>query len=226
MSTQFELTAETRSGTGTSDSRRFRRGGKLPAIIYGAGKGNQNLLLDQLELLRNLETEAFHSAIIAIKTDNGTEQAILRDVQMHPFKRQVLHVDFQRISETEELRIKIPLHLIGEDVAPGVKIQEGIISRLANEVEISCLPSNLPEYLEVDVSQLNMHDSVKLSDIKVPEGVEIIALAHGGEDHVVASVVAPKVVEEVEEVAEGEEVEVAEAEAPSEPEAEESGEKE
>ncbi len=230
MSIQFELTAKTRGQTGTSFSRRFRRDGKVPAVIYGAGKDNQNLLLDHLEVQRNLEVEAFYSAIITVKTDNGNEQAILRDVQMHPYKPQVQHVDFQRVSETETLRIKIPLHFMGADVAPGVKVQDGIISHLVNEVEISCLPSELPEYLEVDVSELNLYESVKLSDIRLPEGVELLALAHGGEDQTIASVVAPKVVEEVEEAAELEaaeaEAEAVEGEAPSQPAPEEGGDKE
>jgi large subunit ribosomal protein L25 len=230
MSVQFELTAETREQIGTSVSRRFRRGGKVPAVIYGAGKDNQNLLLDHLEVQRNLDVEAFYSAIITIKTANGNEQAILRDVQMHPYRSQVQHVDFQRVSETETLRIRIPLHFMGADVAPGVKVQGGIISHLVNEVEIACLPSQLPEYLEVDVSELNLHESVKLTDIELPEGIELLALAHGGEDQTIASVLAPKVVEEVEEAVEVEEAEVEaeaiEGEAPSEPAAEEGGEKE
>ena len=213
MSVGFELTAENRGHTGTGASRRLRRAGKVPAIIYGAGLGNRNLLLDHLQLMHNLETQAFFSAIVTIKTADGDEKAILRDVQMHPHKPQVMHVDFQRVSETEELHIKVPLHFLGEDVAPGVKVQGGIISHLMNEVDISCLPSNLPEYLEIDVSQLNLGESVKLSDIKAPEGVEITGLAHGGEDQVVASALAPKVAEEEAEVPEAEEVE-AEAEAP------------
>ncbi len=230
MSVQFELTAETRGQTGTSVSRRLRRDGKVPAVIYGAGKDNQNLLLDHLEVRRNLEVEAFYSAIISVKTANGSEQVILRDVQMHPYKPQVQHVDFQRVSETEALRIKIPLHFMGADVAPGVKVQGGIISHLVNEVEISCLPSQLPEYLEVDISELNLHESVKFSDIRLPEGVELLALAHGGEDQTIASVVAPKVVEEIEEAAEVEEAEAeaeaVEGETPSAPATEEGGEKE
>lgn len=229
MSVGFELNAENRGYTGTSASRRLRHAGKVPAIIYGGGQDNRNLLLDHLQLMHNLETEAFFSAIITIKTQDGDEKAILRDVQMHPHKPQVLHVDLQRVSETEELRIKVPLHFIGEDVAPGVKLQGGIISHLMTEVDIACLPSQLPEYLEVDVSELNLGDSVKLSDIRVPEGVEITGLAHGGEDQTVANAMAPKVVEEEEveaiegEEAEAEALEAAEAgEAP----AEESDEKE
>ncbi len=228
MSVQFELTADTRVQTGTSISRRFRRDGKVPAVIYGADKDNQNLLLDHLEVLRNLEVEAFHSAIISIKTADGNVQAILRDVQMHPYKPQVQHVDFQRVSETEALRMKVPLHFVGADIAPGVKVQGGILSPLANEVEISCLPSLLPEYLEVDVSELNLHESVKLTDIKLSQGVELLALAHGGEDQTIASVMAPKVAEEAEEAAELEEAEAeaAEGEAAGEPAAQEGGEKE
>ncbi len=225
MSTAFELNADVRDQTGTSAIRRIRRSGKVPAVIYGAGQNNKNLLLDHLEVLHKLEVESFHSAIITIKTADGEDQAILRDVQMHPYKPQVLHLDFQRVSATEELRINVPLHFLGEDVAPGVKMQGGIMSHLVNDVEISCLPSALPGYLEVDVSHLELHDSVKLSDIELPEGVELVALAHGGEDQAVATVLAPRVAE-IEEVEEVEELEAVEGEVPEETAEEEPSEKE
>ena len=215
MSTQFQISAQLRAGRGTADNRRDRHQGKVPAVIYGAGKDNMALLLDHNEMIHNLGTEAFHSAIIEIKTDSGVEQAILRDVQMHPYQAKVMHVDFQRISATEKLRMEIPVHFMGESEAPGVRLGGGIMSHLVNEVEIECLPADLPEYLEVDVSQLEMHDSVKLTDIKVPEGVTIVTLAHGGEDQTLAAVMPPQadVVEEEEEEGVAE-VEEAAAEAP------------
>ncbi len=214
MSLQYAIAVEPREQKGTAASRRFRREGKVPAVIYGAGGGNREFLIDHDELMHKLAVEGFHSAIIELQTADGTEKAILRDVQMHPYRPQVMHVDFQRISETEKLHIAIPLHFIGEDVAPGVKTQGGIMSHLMNEVDIECLPGQLPEYLEIDVSELHLHDSVKLSDIKVPEGVTITALAHGGEDQVVAAVSPPQTGAIEEEVAE--EAAAAVAEAPEE----------
>ena len=225
MSTQYQIQTSARTGKGTSESRKYRRAGNVPAVLYGAGKDNQSLLLDHNEILRNLKTEGFQSAIIDIHTENGTEQAILRDVQMHPYKMQVLHVDFQRVSATEKIHIAVPLHFIGGEECPGVYNEGGIESHLINEVDVECLPADLPEYLEVDISGLHLHESVKLSDIKVPEGVVITALLHEGEDQTIASILAPKAIEEEEvveaeeELVEGEEEEGAEpteGEAPKE----------
>lgn len=199
MSVQFELEAKPRELKGTPAARRFRHNGQVPAVIYGAGQKNQELLLSHNELMHQLGVEAFHSAVISIKTNGGVQKAIVRDVQMHPYKPIVMHVDFQRVSETEELRINVPLHFLGEDDCPGVKLEGGIVSHLATDVEVVCLPGNLPEYLEIDVSGLHLHQSLNLSDIKVPEGVELTALAHGGEDQPILAVHAPRVAEEEEE---------------------------
>jgi large subunit ribosomal protein L25 len=208
MSVQFQINAENRAAKGTTASRRYRHGGKIPAVIYGAGKDNVALLLDHNEMRHNLEVEAFHSAIIDIKTDQGMEKAILRDVQMHPQRPLIMHVDFQRVSATEKLHMSVPLHFAGEDEAPGVRLEAGIMTHLVNDVEIECLPADLPEYLEVDVSSLALNESAKLSDIKVPEGVILLALAHGGEDQTVAAVAMPKAAPVEEEIEiEGEEIE-------------------
>ncbi|MDJ0956131.1 MAG: 50S ribosomal protein L25/general stress protein Ctc [Arenicellales bacterium] len=211
MSTQYQIQALPRTGRGTATGRKYRRAGSVPAVLYGAGKDNQSLLLNHNEILRNLETEGFQSAIIDIQTENGTEQAILRDVQMHPYKAQVMHVDFQRVSATEKIRIAVPLHFIGGEECPGVYNEGGIESHLINEVEVECLPADLPEYLEVDISGLHLHESVKLTDIKVPEDVVITALLHEGEDQTIASILAPKAIEE-EELVEAEEEALAEGE--------------
>jgi large subunit ribosomal protein L25 len=220
MSTDYQINAEPRTESGKAASRRFRREGKIPAVVYGAGKDNVSLLLDHHEIFHNLETEGFHSAIIKINIGKKTEQAILRAVQMDPVKPNVLHVDFQRISATEKLHIAVPVHFIGEEDAPGIKTEHGVMSHNITEVDVSCLPADLPEYLEIDVSGLNINESVHLSDIKVPEGVEITALMHDGEDDVVASVYMPQMeVEEEELEAEGEAE--GEEEAPEEGEAEE-----
>lgn len=220
MSTNYEIKAELRDVAGSAAARRLRRDGKVPAVMYGAGKGNQSLALDHNEVLRNLESETFHSAIIQVSMRDGAEKAILRDVQMHPVKKQIMHVDLQRVSETEKLHIAIPLHFVGEETAPGVKMEGGIMSHLVTEVDVECLPADLPEYLEVDVSGLHMNDAVKLSDIQLPEGVEITVFAHGGEDQVVATVSPPQAAE-VEAPVEGEEEEVAAVAAEEAPAAEE-----
>lgn len=205
MSTDYHINAEPRTDSGKAASRRYRREGKIPAVVYGAGKENISLLLDHHEIFHSLETEGFHSAIIKINVGKSTEQAILRAVQMDPVKPNVLHVDFQRVSATEKLHIAVPVHFVGEEEAPGIKTEDGIMSHNITEVDVSCLPADLPEYLEVDVSGLHVNESVHLSDLKVPEGVEITALLHEGEDEVVASVYLPQMEVEEEEGAEGEE---------------------
>ena len=227
MSTDYQINAEPRTETGKSASRRYRREGKIPAVVYGAGKENVALLLDHHEIFHNLETEGFHSAIIKINVGKKVEQAILRDVQMDPVKPNVYHVDFQRVSATEKLHIQVPIHFVGEEDTPGVKTEHGIMSHMINEVDVSCLPADLPEYLEVDVSSLNLGDSVYLSDIKVPEGVELTALMHEGEDQVVATVYQPTMeVEEEELEAEAAEEGVEEAGEEGEGEGEGEGEEE
>jgi len=224
MSTQYQIRAFPRSGTGKSVSRGYRRNEKVPAVIYGANKDNENLLLNHNEIMHNLQTEGFQAAVIEIRTDKGTEQVILRDIQMHPHKAQVLHVDFQRVSATEKIRMAVPLHFLGGEECPGVYNEGGIESHLLNEVEVECLPADLPEYLEIDISKLELHESAKLTDVKVPENVIITALAHGGEDMTVATIMAPQR-EELEEAEGEEELEAVEGEAP-EAEASESGDEE
>jgi large subunit ribosomal protein L25 len=186
----FELNAEPREAQGTGASRRLRHAGKVPAVLYGAGKDAVSIALDHDQVFHNLENEAFHSSVLTVKMAAGSESAILRDVQMHPYKPFVMHVDLQRVSATERMHIAVPLHFTGADIAPGVKLQGGIVSHLFTEVDVSCLPSQLPEYLEVDLSGLKLHESAHLSDIKLPEGVEITSLAHGGDDLAVASITA------------------------------------
>jgi len=196
MSAKYELTAEPRSGKGTGASRRLRRTGMVPAIIYGAGKPVEMVSLDHNLMLRYLRTESFHTAILSVKLGGETDQAILRDYHMHPVKPQVLHVDLQRISATEKLHMSVPLHFTGEAVAPGVKQEGGIVAHLMTEVDVTCLPKDLPEFLTVDLSELHLNQSIHLSDVKLPEGVEITSLAHGGDDLAIAAITAVKVVEE------------------------------
>ncbi|MGU9956278.1 MAG: 50S ribosomal protein L25/general stress protein Ctc [Arenicellales bacterium WSBS_2016_MAG_OTU3] len=203
-STNFEINAQIRDTHGTAESRRLRHTGRIPAIIYGAGKDNIGLTLDHDSTMHQLAVEAFHSAIIDVNTGKSKEQAILRDVQMHPYKSRILHIDFQRVSASQALHMSVPLHVTGEDAAPGVKQSSGIVSHLMNDIEISCLPKDLPEYLEIDISSLEMNESLHLTDIKLPEGVVIVSMSHGGEDLAVVAIVAPKVeVEETDEELEG-----------------------
>jgi len=201
MAISFELNAEARSDTGKGASRRLRHAGKIPAIMYGGGKDPEALTLSHNEVLRNLEHEAFYSHILMVKTGGSETQAILRDLQRHPSKPVVLHMDLQRISATEKLKTQIPVHITGEDAAPGVKAG-GLVSHDLTEVAIECLPKDLPEYIEVDISALEIAESVHLSDLAVPDGVTLTDLARG-EDHdsSVVSIHVKRVVEEVEDEA-------------------------
>ena len=215
MSEDFDLIAEIREDQGKGASRRLRRQGKVPAIIYGAGRPPRQLAFDHNRVIRELENESFYSSILNIKVGGKSQAAIVKDIQRHPSKRVVMHMDFQRIVEDEKIRMNIPIHFEGGDVAPGVKQEGGSVSQLMSDVEVTCLPRDLPEYFEVDISGMNLNEMLHLSDIKVPEGVEIVELSHGeGHDHPIVSVQVIKVVEieepeeepvEGEEAAEGEE---------------------
>ena len=207
MSSNYELSTQSRDSFGTGASRRQRRENLVPAVVYGAGKDNESVMLDHDQVMHSLEKEAFHSAIIDLKTDKGSQQVILREVQMHPHRQLVMHVDFQRVRASEKLHMKVPLHFEGSDVAPGVKTDGGILSHPITELDITCLPRDLPEFIAVDVSELNLNESLHLSNIKMPEGVELTATAFPeGEDPTIATISPPKVVEEevVEEAADKE----------------------
>lgn len=199
MNTSFELNAQVRHDSGKGASRRLRREGKVPAIMYGGGQSPVALVLEQDEVRHSLENEAFYSHILTVKVDGAPVQAVLKDLQRHSYRPIILHMDLQRISESEELRMHVPLHFIGEAVAPGVKLGGGIVSHLVTDVEVSCLPRHLPEYLEVDVSNLQLNQTLHLSDIRLPEGVKIIALTHGPEhDLPVVSIHVPRAAVEAE----------------------------
>ena len=185
MSNEFVVTAEPRSDQGKGASRRLRRMGRVPAILYGAGKDPVPLSVDHNELLKQLENEAFYSHILTIEVGGKKEQAILKDLQRHPAKPFVMHLDFMRVSAGEKIRVNVPLHFVGGDVAPGVKIGGGIVTHAVTEVEIVCLPKDLPEYIEVDLSNLELGQSLHLSDIDLPKGVELVQLLQG-EEHDVA----------------------------------------
>jgi len=191
MKETFELIAEQRNDMGKGASRRLRRANKIPGVIYGAGKPAQSLMLDHNAVSRHLEHEAFYSHILSVKVDGQEEKAVLRDLQRHPSKPRILHLDLQRVSATEKLRMRVPLHFLGEDIAPGVKTSGGIVSHLLSDAEILCLAADLPEFIEVDLSELKLGEAVHLSDIKLPAGVELVALAHDN-DQSVATIHLPR----------------------------------
>jgi large subunit ribosomal protein L25 len=212
MSDDFDLIAEIREDQGKGASRRLRHQGLVPAIIYGAGRPPRALVFDHNRVIQQLENEKFYSSVLNIKVGEKSQAVILKDVQRHPSKAQVMHMDFQRIVEDQEIKMLVPIHFLGEDVAPGVKRGGGKPQHMMTEVEVVCLPRHLPEYLEIDVSELELDEMLKLSDIKLPEGVSIPALAQGEEaDRAVVSihVIKEVVIEELEEGEEMPEVPVA-----------------
>src|SRR6201996_5086470 len=190
MKTSFELVAEFREMHGKGASRRLRREGKVPAILYGGQNDARPLTLSHQKLLIMLDNERFYSTILNLKVGDQTQAAILKDVQRHPFKNAILHIDFQRVEENEKIRISVPLHFKGAAVSPGVKSQGGIVSHMRNEVEISCLPKDLPEFIEVDMSGLSLNESIHLSQLPVPPGVQLLDLAR--EDSAVAAIHSPR----------------------------------
>lgn len=195
MASSFVFDAESRTNTGKGDARRLRRAGKVPAILYGGEKYPEGLILDHNKVLKNLENEAVYSHILTIKVEGREEQVILKDIQRHPSRPIVMHMDFQRISASEKIRVHVPLHFIHEDSSIGVK-RGGVVTHSLVDVEVVCLPNQLPEYLEVDLSQVDVGQSVHLSDLKIPKGIEIVALLQGPEHNsVVAAIQAGRTAE-------------------------------
>lgn len=214
MSANFIVEAEVRTGSGTAASRRARRNGQVPVVVYGGGEDEQYLLVDHNKILLQLDVEAFHSALVQLQVDGDLQRAILRDVDMHPYKQQVMHLDFQRVSRKDKITMTVPLHFNGEEDAPGVKTENGIMSHSMTAVDITCLGSDLPEYISVDVSALGMGDSVTLGEVTLPEGVEFASTVQDSDLELsIVSVLAPKkaTTEETDEV-EGEGEEGAEGE--------------
>ena len=201
---QFELKAQARTLQGSGASRRLRRAGKVPGIIYGGEAAPQAIEIDHNELLLDMKKEAFHASILNIVLGGKKQQVLLRDTQMHAYKPQILHVDFQRVTATEELHLMVPLHFINEDSAPGVKLSGGLVNRVLTEVDVQCLPRNLPEFIEVDVGALEVGESIHLSELKLPKGVK---LTHEDDNSLVVGIVGKGGAEE------GEEGEAAEGEA-------------
>jgi large subunit ribosomal protein L25 len=200
MGKSFEVVAETRNDQGKGASRRLRRAGKVPGILYG-GKGEpSNITLDQLKLLTMIDNEKFYSSIINLKLDGKDQQAIVKDIQLHPAKNAVLHMDLQRVLADQAIRIHIPIHFLNAATSPGVKTQGGQVSHLKSDVEISCLPKDLPEALEVDMGAMNLNETIFLKDIKLPPGVTVPELTQA-RDIPVVSIHAPRAEEPEPEVA-------------------------
>jgi large subunit ribosomal protein L25 len=198
MKLSFDIKAESRHDAGKGASRRLRHAGKVPAILYGGNEPPANILLDHTELALHLEHESFYSHILKLHIDGKEQQAILKDLQRHPAKRQIVHADFQRVVAGMKLRMTVPLHFKGETEAPGSKAG-GVATHIENNVDISCLPEALPEFIEVDVAALGMDDVVHLSDLVLPEGVELVELT-AGRDHPVFTFSRPRKEEEEEKV--------------------------
>ena len=205
---KIEINAKIRELKGTGASRRLRHSGKVPGVLYGGKNESTSIELDSKELFMQFKHEAFHASILTLNLDGKKEPVLLRDFQMHPVRNNIQHIDLQRIDENKKLSVSIPFHFLNEEIAPGVKLEGGIVSHIMVEVDISCLPKDLPTYIEVDLINLAIGDSIHLSEIKVPEGVELTGLSEEN-DPIITSISKPKVVvdevitPEVDEGAEG-----------------------
>jgi large subunit ribosomal protein L25 len=195
----IEFTAFPRTSEGRGASRRMRKAGKAPGIVYGGAVEPQPIELDHNALIHALRNEAFHSSILAMKVDGATTKVLLRAVQMHPFRDEVLHVDFQRVDENRKIHMKVPLHFVNAAESPAVKTQGAIVSHVMTEIDIACLPKDLPEFIEVDLSALDTTHSMHVSSVKLPAGVSIVT--HRTGDPVVATAIIPKAAVEAEEAA-------------------------
>ena len=196
----IEFTAFPRNTEGRGASRRMRKAGKAPGIVYGGKAEPTPIELDHNALIHALRTEAFHASILTMKLDGGATKVLLRDVQMHPFKNEILHVDFQRVDENRRIHMKVPLHFMNAENSPGVKVAGGLVQHVMNELEVRCLPKDLPEFITVDLANLQAGHSMHLSSLTLPAGVE--AIVPKGEDPTVATVVIPRVMTAEEEAAE------------------------
>jgi large subunit ribosomal protein L25 len=197
---KIEIKADKRSVQGTGASRRLRRESKVPGILYGAGKDALPIELDHKDLWFKLKLEAFHASILDMNVAGEKAQVLLRDYQMHPFRPMILHADFQRVDANKKIHMKVPLHFVNAEISPGVKVAGGIAQHVLNELEIRCLPKDLPEFITVDLANLQAGHSLHLSGVALPAGVEAIVLK--GEDPTVATIVIPKVMTAEEELAE------------------------
>jgi len=200
MSENFQINASARTELGKAEMRRMRHQGRIPGVVYGAGKEAVSLTTSHNDLMLKLAEEAFAASILTLNLDGKEEQVVLKELQRHPYKPRLLHLDLLRVSQTSKLVMTVPLHFINEDTAPGVKADGGLVSHTMSELEIACLPADLPEFLIVDLGSLEEGHSLHLSDVQLPEGVEIPSLALGaGHDLPVVSIHKPRAEEEVSE---------------------------
>ena len=197
---KIAIKADKRSVQGTGASRRLRRESKVPGVVYGAGKDALPIELDHKDLWFKLKMEAFHASILDMEVAGEKAQVLLRDYQMHPFRPLILHADFQRVDANKKIHMRVPLHFVNAEISPGVKVAGGLVQHVLNDLEISCLPKDLPEFIEIDLKDLQAGHSLHLSGVKLPAGVE--AIVPKGEDPTVATVVIPKVMTAEEELAE------------------------
>ena len=198
----ISLNATLREGQGKGASRRLRHTNQLPAIVYGAGKDPVSISLLQKDIQHKLPDESFYSQVLSLNIEGKAEDVLIRDIQHHPYKMSVMHMDFVRVDANVAVHIHSQLHFIGEEGSPGVKSEDGVISHVIIEVELECLPKDIPDHIEVDLSAMHVGDVIHLSDLKLPAGVEVLALKHGDDnDSVVASMHVRKVAEEIEDEA-------------------------
>jgi large subunit ribosomal protein L25 len=186
---KIELSATSRKAQGTGASRRLRKSGRVPGIVYG-GTEPTLIDLDHNNLFHSLRKEAFHASILTLDLDGKKEQVLLRDFQMHPFRQQVQHIDFQRVESNKKIHMKVPLHFVNAEISPGVKLSGGIISHVMNDLDVACLPADLPEFIEVDLSNLALNHSIHVSDLNLPKGVEAAGIHIG--NAVVATIQVPR----------------------------------
>ncbi|HZS66144.1 MAG TPA: 50S ribosomal protein L25/general stress protein Ctc [Burkholderiales bacterium] len=195
----IEINARKREAQGTGASRRLRRLGRVPGIVYGGDKDAITIELDHKDLYQNLRNEKFHASILTLALDGAKEQVLLRAVNMHPFKAQVQHIDFQRVSADKKIHMKVPLHFVNAEKSPGVKEQGGVVNHVLNELDVVCFPADLPEYIEIDLGNLAVGHSLHIRDVPLPKGVELTLSKD--ENPVVATVVVPAQITEEEEAA-------------------------
>jgi len=195
----IEVIAQTRKQQGTGASRRLRLAGKVPGIVYGGKKPAVNIEIDHNGLYHQLRGEKFHASILTLKLDDTSEPVLLRAFNMHPWKPQVQHIDFQRVSADEKIQMKVPLHFVNAEISPAVKLSGGVVNHVMNELRIRCLPADLPEFVTVDLSELTVGHSLHVRDLQMPKGVELSL--KGAENPPVATAQIPKLVVAEEEVA-------------------------
>ncbi len=196
MATSFVVTAEPRADQGKGASRRLRRAGKVPAVLYGGKGETQMLSLSHNEISKHVQTEAFFSHILTLKTQDGSQQVVIKDLQRNPVNESIIHADFLRVLADVAIRMQVPLHFKGGEIAPGVKVGGGVVEHHVNQVEVECLPKDLPEFIEVDLSGLEINDAIHMSQLKVPAGVELVDLRLGKDASVAAVHIPRAVVEE------------------------------